>query len=109
MHLKFLIALLTLSACNTDPANTANPPRCDGSPRTLCDQNAVWDCPPLSPADQEIRDTMEADCNATEDPVGCLIAADFPLIDMVLVEDCGAADQVCVDDVLNGIGSCEAP
>lgn len=87
----FAPSLLSLGCTNP-------PPQCAtrGDAYSVCSENEVWQCP-TGPADVVAFNlSVDAACDMEDDPVQCILDAEYRYVDMTFRESCG--DQVCVED-----------
>ncbi len=93
MH-KLLPLMFALAACkNPSPTCAATDAWYD-----ICSNDAIWTCGEADGEDIAFNDAIDEACNQSDDPVGCILAADYRMVPMTLKEDCREADQTCSDD-----------
>jgi hypothetical protein len=92
--MRYLLLLPLLAACK-DP-----PPKCapHGEEYTVCSDDEIYGCPLGDDATVAANLAIDDACEQTDDPIQCVVDADYTMIEMVLVEDCAGGDQVCVED-----------
>lgn len=105
--MKKILLFLAFAGCSNPAPQCA--PR--GEAYEVCSDDGVWECP-AGPADVVAFNVAVDDaCNLEDDPVQCILDAEYEYVDMTLTADCGAGAQVCVEDPLADpkVATCQDP
>lgn len=92
-RLRWGLAVLGMVACKNPPPTCA----AGDEEYPICSDDRIWLCPRGTPEQIAAKQAIEDACNAEDDPVQCLLDAEFEQVETQLVEDCTASDQVCED------------
>lgn len=105
--MKKILLCLAFAGCSNPPPECA--PR--GEVYEICSDDGVWECP-AGPADVVAFNVgVDEACNDEADPVTCILEAEYHYVEMTLTADCGAGDQVCVEDPApsSNVATCQDP
>jgi hypothetical protein len=107
MRKSGLVVLLALGGCDNPPPECA--PR--GEEYEICSADQVWTCP-AGPQDVvDFNASVDEACQQEDDPVQCVLDAEYQMVEMTLAIDCPGDDQICVEDHFADppVASCEDP
>lgn len=105
--MRYLLVALALAGCSTPPPTCAP----QGDTYDICSNDRAWTCPD-GDADVIAFNLAVTDaCQQEDDPVQCILDAEYEYVEMALKIDCKAGGQVCVEDVFAEprVATCEDP